>query len=106
MIEVRESGNIKEQVDALVELVEIRTRITLLMEYIYEQEIKAARDALEYPKGYNTDIDKVEIPVGKVLWLLGFQHDDTAAKMFKEAREEFKKAREEEKAEKENEKNG
>lgn len=90
MIEAKEKDNaIQDQLEALKAITEMKTRISLLVQYIYDLERREAKGAVEFPHSYNVSIEKVTIPVSRVLWLLGFDHDEKAAAMFDQANEEF-----------------
>lgn len=93
MIEATEKTSLQDQLRAIETLTELKTRILLLVEYIHAQERSAADDATEYPHGYNTNIEKVEISASKVLWFLGFGHDEEAVAVFAKAHEEFLRQR-------------
>ena len=90
MIDAREKCDlVTDKLEALLTLQELRTRLKFLEDYIHEQERKAGEDALEYPHGYNTKIEKVEISASRVLWFLGLAHDEKALKMFEDAEKAF-----------------
>lgn len=90
MIDAREKCDlVTDKLEALLNLQELRTRLKFLEDYIHEQERKAGEEALEYPHGYNTNIEKVEIKASKVLWFLGLAHDEKALKMFEDAEKAF-----------------
>lgn len=104
MIEVKELVAMQpksERIDLMDELLtlqDLRTRIRLLINYIHDEEHKAAKEALEYPRRYNTNIEQIQIPTSQVLWLLGYGHQIDVIAMFDEAKQELKKQIEEEEA--------
>ena len=70
--------------DELRYLLDLDTRVDLLVDYINKCEEETAKDILKYEGKYYTPVSHVSIKTEKVLWFLGRGHLNSVLEMFAE----------------------